>query len=185
MDRFEYYKNLYNLEEEKRIKLNDSLNMPFAIITIIGAIIYTFLTNFKFAECNLNTISFIVIIILSIIALIISIYYMILSYEVFTRFQYEYLPYPDSLEEYYSHLEEMYSGASREQEGLHEHLFETELIERYVRSCSVNSSLNDRKSGFLHRGKRFLIISLILILIAFIPFIINYFYHINLIIQLN
>ncbi|MBX7045713.1 MAG: hypothetical protein K1X86_07725 [Ignavibacteria bacterium] len=187
MNRFDFYKGLYETENNRRTELNDSLNIPLAIIVIVGTVVYTFLSNFKFTEFNFNTWIFIISCSLSTFALIISIIYFSnvfgMSYR--TDYKYRYLAYTDELEGNYRELDALYKDSiehlidvANDNNRTNEH-FENFLIDNYVICCGANTRINDRKSSYLNLGKEYLVLAIVFLVFAFFTFIINYFYHIK------
>lgn len=180
MNRFEFYKSLYEGEEKKWAELNDSLNISLAIIAVIGAAIYTFNTNFHYSEFNFNTWIFVILCSISGLLLLISIIFLINVFALSYLHDYDYRPlgYTDELEGHFMSLQNKYPNSNLERVAMIIKDFENFLIGKYVLSCGANSRINGRKSYYLKIGKEFLVGSLVFVIVAFFPFIVNHFYHI-------
>ena len=48
MDQFDFYKELYFKENERRQEVRNSLNIPIAIITALSSAAYFFITSFDY-----------------------------------------------------------------------------------------------------------------------------------------
>lgn len=169
MSRFEFYKSLYETEINKITELNDSLNIPLAIIGIIGASHFTLIMNFIYNGLFSDTYFFCAFSILSIISLIISVYYLIrvFAFSFRDKYKYRYVEDTDELEEIYRNI--VNDNPMEE--------FENFLIRRYIVCCGTNARINKNKNKSLNIGKEYLAASLILIIGSIITFLINFIYH--------
>lgn len=179
MNRFEFYKSLYESEEKRWTELNNSLNISLAIIAIIGAAIYTFITSFKYG-CYADTVVFIILCSISGLLLLISIYCLmhIFGMSYFHDYKYRPIGYTDELEEHYISLQNKYPKTNLSRVAMITEDFENFLIGKYVVSCVANAKINGKKDTYLIIGKEFLIGSLVFVIGAFFPFLVNHFYHI-------
>lgn len=178
MDRYEFYKSKYDVEIAKTTELNSSLNIPIAIIVAIGAAIYSFSFNFIYTEFNFNTYTFIISIFLSLSFLLVSGGYLtkVFSLTFNKESQYRYIGYSDELEGYYLRLKEYYSTQLEENEDAE---FENFIINEFVINSGANERLNGIKNANLNLGKDFIVLSLFFLLISFVTFMINHFYHLK------
>lgn len=179
MNRFEFYKSLYETEEKKRAEFDDSLNIPLTIIVILGAAIFTIYTNFKYSEFNFNTWLFIISCCVSLLLLLISISYLInvFAFSFRSDYKYRYIEFADELEQHFMSLQNYYSYSADAQRNSAISEFENLLIRRYVICCGANTRINKKKSKYLNLGKEFLVATLISEIISIVTFTINYFYH--------
>jgi len=170
MNRFEFYKSLYETEINKITELNNSLNIPLAIIGVIGASLYTLSMSFVYDETNLNTKIFILLCFLSAIFLLISIVYFVNVFAFSFRkdYNYRFLENTNELEEFFMSMQDQGNSLLE---------FEEFIIRRYVLFCDANARINKVKNTNLNIGKDFLAASLIILIGDFIPFAINHFYH--------
>lgn len=94
---------------------------------------------------------------------------------------YKYRPigYTDELEENYISFLKNSTGTEPEKTNKATEEFENFLIRKYVISCVANAKINGKKDTYLNIGKEFLVGSLVSVISAFVPFLVNYFYHIK------
>jgi hypothetical protein len=117
------------------------------------------------------------------ILLIISIIYLIkvFVFSFQTDYNYRHIGYTDELEEFYMTILNRYPNTNSDRVVMATLDYENFLIERYALFSGANLRINKAWSAYLNRGKVFLVSSLVFVIIAFIPFLVNRFYHIPLI----
>ena len=93
--------------------------------------------------------------------------------------KYRYIEFTDNLENNYKDLRQYYMAMSppNPQQALID--YENSLLENLALTCGANARFNIRKAALLQRGKELLSLSLVFIIGAFIPYFINFFYHIK------
>lgn len=175
MDKFEFYKELYFRENERRREVLNSLNIPIAIITALFSGMYLFVTSFDYQVEYFLTAIFIALISALGICLLLALYFLIRAFSDFTKgYEYSGIPYTKELYDWNKNLEdyyEEYEGSKKKAKKA----FETFITENLVKHTEHNMYVNDKKHGYIYRSKKFLIIALVLSLITLVPFGYNYF----------
>lgn len=161
MTRFDFYKELYYKELERKKALNDSLTLPIGVITGVIAWLFYFYNNYyNKSDLAIPTWVFIIYL-LSLTALILSVLFLILSYFepkfkrkkyfITSAYDYYYIDFADKYENFYK---ENNSKQNKTED------LEELLIEHFISCSQYNTSLNDRKTARLLRTKLFLVSSL-------------------------
>ena len=75
MDQFDFYKELYFKENERRQEVLNSLNIPIAIITALSSVAYFFITSFDYTIDFFLSGIFITLISITGICLLFAIYF--------------------------------------------------------------------------------------------------------------
>lgn len=173
MNRFEFYKEIFFNEFERQKNLNDLLNIPITIITGLLLFLFYGVTNFDFSISTVNAIVFLFLVLSSFISLIISSWFLILSFSRVKKIpkkfgieayhKYYFLPPANKSEEY------------RKGNKLTEEQYEEYLIEHFVSGASENSIINKEKSWNLWRAKKALAFAITFSLLTVIPFLYNHF----------
>jgi len=171
MKHFEFYKELYHKENERRQEILSSLNIPIAVITALATGIYYFITTFEYNTEPFLKGFFILLISFSLLSLLLSIYYLIRAFSNFTKgYEYTGIPYVKELFNWYKELEDYYGSTNKSKKH-----FESFLIENMVKHIDHNMYVNDKKHGYIYKSKKFLVISLVFSFIVFVPYGYNYF----------
>lgn len=175
MNKFDFYKEFYIKENERRQEVLSSFNIPIAIITALSSASYYFITSFDYKIEVFLTAIFIGLISITIVGLLLAIYYLIRAFSDFTKgYEYSGLPYMKELYDWNINLQEYYEQYE-EDSSIADKKYEEYLIEKMVEHTEHNMYVNDKKHGFIYKSKKFLIVSLVLTLITLIPFGYNYF----------
>ena len=178
MNNLEFYLNWYNKEDERKISLENSLNIPIGIITIICILQFYLIKEFDYGiSLMFEKVILILFVSISFIATLITTYYLLKSYHnIYKGFEYKGLPYPsqlldykDKLTSYYKEYKNNYPGIDVEKE------YEKYLLNKYVTFIDQNAYNNDFRSKSLHSSKRYLFCAIFSIFIASVPFIHNFF----------
>lgn len=179
MDRFEFYKELYFKELERKENLNNSLSTPITLITGGIVVIYFFLSVFDFTISVWLSITFILLLSANSIVLIFSSFFLASAYAKVIPFSkpygYLYMADPISLEDYYKSLIEYYQkiGQKDHLEEISGKDLETHVNELLCEYTKSNSEQNDRKTLKMTRSKRCIMIGFFCMLITTIPLSIN------------
>lgn len=175
MDYFNFYKELYFKENERRQEVNSALNIPLAVITALSSGTYFLITSFAYKADSFLSLVFVLLMVLTGITLLISIYFLIRAFSDFSK-GYEYLgiPYVNELYNWHQELEEYCKTYELGKDHTDE-LFETYLLKNLVKHTDHNMYVNDKKLGYIYLSKKFLIGALVLIFISLIPFGNNFF----------
>lgn len=179
MNRLDTYKEFYQKEIERRSQLNNDISIPLGIISILGTGISFYLMNFDFSYSKTINWIFIIMMFLSTFCLLGSVYFLLKSYQVLqTNRVYDYLAYPNEIEEYYKKLTEYYlmlNGNVQIVSDKTNEDFERYFIDAYLRTSTHNMTINDERTTNLYLCKRKLLYCVIFILCSFIPFLyVNY-----------
>lgn len=165
MDHRKFYEDHYFSELERKEKLKSDLQIPIAIITIIGGLLGFFIKNFT-KTGDLHEYFFWVLIIIAVIALVGAIYFLYRSYYSYT---YRYIAPPKQLKDYYDGLADYYK-INQGQTDEADKEFEAYIKERYAACAEVNRWNNNAKSAFLHKANTWLIGAVVSALISAIPY---------------
>ncbi|MBI5216243.1 MAG: hypothetical protein HY960_10865 [Ignavibacteriae bacterium] len=170
MDRFGFYKDMYEREIERTSELNERLTLPVSLVSAIGAGIYYLFTQYLSFEFEIKneTIFFYIFLSLSVVCIIWAIFMLIRSYV--WKYNYYYLPYVSDLEEYFRELQEFY----KDENGITEKDYEEYLIRKLAQATDHNTKLNEVKARNLLQAKRSIVFSLLLIIFALIPFVFTF-----------
>lgn len=152
----EFYKELHNRELKRRKEIEDGVNIPVALITLIIGLITYFLKDEKIL---MQTFLVKILLILIIISLLISSLYIAKSYNnLFKGFEYENLPLPNKLLDFEIEIQN-YNIESSEDEKMD---FENYLRENFADMAAFNKLINDQRSVNLHLSKKYIFISILL-----------------------
>ena len=179
MDRLNFTIDWFHKENERQNTLNDSLNIPIGILTGVFALVFYMFTSFSFSkETNLIIeISFIILIVLTLICWIIVVYFLFRSYNnLFHNYEYKAIPFPTELNEQYEGLE-TYVNENREllEDNITaDTLYEKQIAEMLSEYLNRNIENNDRKSWYLHLAKKFLLVCIISVILCAVPFTIHF-----------
>jgi hypothetical protein len=174
MNRYEFYKDLYFKEIERRSQLNNDISIPVGLATVLATAIFYYFTTYSFKQFFIFEIVFTFTLLSGTVTLCISVYFIIQSYTFFGRnMPYDYIAFPKEIEKYYVDYinYETAIGIAPEQIKINaDTAFENYLLEAYIRTTSKNTCTNDKRSFNLYMSKKYIIISFISLFIAFIPF---------------
>ncbi len=174
---YELYKELYHKENERKAEIVNSLNIPIAVTTAISTGIFYFITNFDYQVEGFLNFIFVGLSSITTICVLLSIYNLIRAFSDFTKgYEYTGIPYVQQLHNWYQELKEYYKehGDKKKTDEADEHL-QQHLVDGFVEHIDHNMYVNDRKTKFVFQSKRWLVISLVSILITAIPFGYNFF----------
>ena len=175
MDILDLYKEHYFFEINRRHQLTSQLSIPIGILIILGGLGAYISKNISICSKNMK-ILFIVLLVISTLFFILTIYYLIRSYYGYT---YRYIPTPKEIDDYRKQLKEYHERVGNSEERVIIEIKEF-LTERYAISTHKNTWNNDSKSGFLHKANTALIYTLLsLLLNASLFFWINSNNHAN------
>jgi len=175
MKQFDFYKELYFKENERRQEVLNSLNIPIAIITALASASYFFITSFDYKIESFLSGIFIALISITGVCLLFAIYFLIRAFSDFTKgYEYSGIPYAKELYDWNKNLEDYFEEYEDDRSLAKKH-YTKFIIENLVKHTEHNMYVNDKKHGYIYRSKKFLIIALILTLITLIPFGYNHF----------
>lgn len=170
MEKLSFYKSIFDKEQNRRNELNNSINQPITLTTILTGLLY-----FIYGKIDLFGSSFlnyvIVILLISSFALLLaSIYFLAISFNnLFSGFEYLDLPKTKELFDYQKEIE-VYNTKSDEEKKVN---FDDYLIGKYVKYSDNFIEINDKRSLYLYKTKRILIAALAVEMVATICFFIK------------
>ncbi len=172
----------YYKEDERKYALDNSLNIPIGILTALIAGIYYVLTKYNYQYENLYLkISFIILILVTILFWIISIYYILLAYnDLYKGYTYDYLPSTDFVAKEEENLKEYYENNKQyfQENNISLQKLVIDNVNKIISNCIINNTYNnDKKSKYLFKSKIHLINCIIIIFLTSILFSINYYQH--------
>lgn len=157
MDRLTFYKSIFDKEQNRRNELNNSVNQPITLVTLLVGLLY-----FLYNNNNLTSNCFIDLIILialcaAFVLFLICIYYLALSFNNFL-IGFSYKDFPKTLELFdYDKKIEIFNATAEEDQ---KQDFEKYLIQKYVEYSDNYVNVNDKRLLNLYKAKKFLIIIL-------------------------
>jgi heme/copper-type cytochrome/quinol oxidase subunit 4 len=175
MNIFEFYKELYFHEIDRKERLDSSVSIPITIITAIIAVMYFLISNFDYTLGISLSISFIITIVITLIFLIISIYQLLILYNnLSSGYKYSYFPFVSDLNKYQNELRDYYSDLG-EDKAKGDSEFNEYLKDNIIKHIDYNIIRNDSRSLTLYKTKKYLLFALLFLFLTLIPFGINYF----------
>lgn len=176
MDRFDYYKEVYYKELENRNDINNSLSLPIGLITGMIAGLFYFLTAFNYKYSVWLSAFFISVVVISVINLVFSIYYLIQAYCKITKgYDYSILADSSVIDSYYLELKNYYSKHLAPNTNADEES-KNYLISEMVRNTDDNQKNNKEKGKHRYNCEKYLIISFIALTTAIPFFTLNYIF---------
>lgn len=173
MDRFEFYKEIFYKENDKKNEINGSLAIPIGILSFIAGSLYFFISTFDLKGVILITVIFILGIVVSSVYLALSICHLIKSLTNFHNgYGYAYLPNADQLEKAYQDMKS-YNNEKGINVEVTDSEYEEELIERMIAATAVNQKLNIKKIKFRFKCQKHMITSFIFLCCCLAPFSYN------------
>lgn len=184
---FDFIKDQYLFELERKNQLRTSLNLPTGVLIVLGSLLGFFAKEFPYNLSTVITIIFFFFLATSTILFLIAVYHLIRSFygrtyafietpgELKTYYD-ELLQHHRNLSDYYKSLEEYYGVEPREKnypepEELAEQDFQEFLSQKYISATNENTWNNDSKSERLHSANLFLIFTLCSTLVCSVPFL--------------
>lgn len=178
MKLLDFFIDWHKSEEERKTSLENSLNIPIGILTVIFAVLFYLISEFDFKySSQVEIIIFLFSSILSFLFSLFSCYFLFKSYNnLFKGYEYMGLPFPtqlfrhnEKLDAYYKQYQANFPDKSGDTE------FEKYLTEKIANHLDTNTYNNDLKAKYLYISKRYLFISVLVLVISFIPFLTNLF----------
>lgn len=178
MDKLEFLIDWYKREEERRNSLETSLNIPIGILTIVFAVHFFLVRDFDFSSgSTLDNGAFLTSIIISVLAAFVTTYLVLKSYHnIESEYLYKGLPLPSQLFKYEKELIDFYEENKADYGDLDgKEKFKEYLVEKFTEHIDRNATNNDNKANFLHQSKRFIFVTLLFMVISFVPYLTNLF----------
>ncbi len=178
MNDLEFYLNWYNKEAERRTDLDNSLSIPIGILTVTFGADFYLLVQYNFNCSNLLINLLLVTLIgISFIASCITSFFLFDSYHHFFKgYTYKAFPFATELHKHKLHLVDYYKQyAASFPNVTGEEKFEEYLITKLTEYLDTNAYINDKKSKAIHLAKGYILIAILSLVLAVVPFIINLF----------
>jgi len=176
MNRFEFYYDWYKREEDKKVNLENSYNLPIIALSAILAYSSFMLDGFDFSNiyCRLNVFFIILLSITAFFGLLV-VFFLFRSYTNFFRTpDYDFFPYPKKLEKWYEDSKKYYKKEKKVKKNKVEVLFEEDMVEQITGYLEKNIVNNEKKAHNLYLAKQLLLCSFLSSIISSIPFLIQY-----------
>lgn len=172
MDRFEFYKELYHKENDRKTEITNSFSIPIAIITALATAFFYLLINYEFDVFPFVDGCFVFLLIITAVLIVFSCFYLIRAFNSINRgFEYKGLPYAEELENWHSDLLTYYEN----NEVKANEDFQNGVIGHLIESIQHNTYTNDIKHSFIYKSKSFMSIGIVFISLTSIPFFINFY----------
>lgn len=175
MDKFEFLKEWFYKEDERKESLNNSINLQLGILTAIIAAIFYILTKYNYSNLPIDTIIFIIFQIGTIIFWLISSYFLLKSYNnLYKGFKYLGFPNGNFINEEYTKLQPYYDQYKDDLDKDLDQLVKDNIEKLLIKNIDNNFYLNDIKSAYLHKSKIHLLNCIITLLLSTLFFSYNY-----------
>lgn len=156
-DSYDFFKENYFFEIDRKNQLARVLNIPFGLLVILGSSLLYIVKNTSIPFYWFEALP----IILGFIIMIFVIYFLIKSYYNYT---YGFVASSEELKKYYTDL-----CAYNQKEA--DKIFLEFVTSEYSKYADINASNNDKKSSYLHKANGALIILLIFVILAWLPYV--------------
>lgn len=174
MDKFDFYKEQYYQEIDRKNDISNSLSTPIGIISALVAGLFYSLTTYDFSLGMALTIPFILLFVLSVVFLSVSVYHLIKAFSDFHNgFDYAYLVDTDDLDKYYKELKVFYKQESTSSDAS-DNDFHEYVLSELIKSTGINQKNN--KSKIFHRFlcNKHMINAFLTMCVLTIPFGVNF-----------
>lgn len=173
MNKLDFWVNWYNKEEERKLSLENSLNIPIGVLIVVFSALFYLFKEFDYEHSTKFEQASLILAGIACLLCTISAYFIGRAYHA-KSYVYNALPMPMSLLDYEKGLIAFYKESKEEHEQVDVNAkVEENLIQTLAACIDVNSANNDRKSHYIYRAKRWLLYSLMTLGVGFIPFFSN------------
>jgi len=163
MNNYAFYKEQYDKEIDRKLHLDNSINIPIGLITIIVGLIYFILKTYPFGVSDSISLIIKVSMTFEILLLFISAYFLGKVYNnLFKGFRYKLLPFSLELKDYQNKLNEFNKQANENDK----EDFENYLINKFIDNSDNNGRINNKRNNNLYIAKTLIFITIILTLIS-------------------
>ncbi|SRR5690554_6901878 len=160
MDSFNFYKSIYDRELSRRVDLDNSINIPITILTLIIGLNSIYIDKAIFESLFHELVLVNAMVILIGFTILISVFFLIKSYNNFFKgFAYRNLALTKEIRKFETQQIPDYNIMVNKEDRL---TFETELIKRLVAVTDDHIIFNDKRGNDLYKAKTLLIVALIL-----------------------
>lgn len=176
MDLFDFYKEVYYKELDKKDEINNSLSIPMSIASAMFAGFFFMATTFCYTESL--CLPFILLISLSCLLLLIAVWYLFRAYNdsgIDGFYSYRALTNTEELANFYELLKEYHIEIKSEKaEDDARKDFREELMKQMISHTSVNQKNNAAKLEYFRLCRKYLLFCMISGALTLFPFGINY-----------
>lgn len=172
MDRYEFYKERYYSELERKGNTIGLHGIPVSLLTALLAAIFYFITNLGFDDIVFSwaAIAFFITIVPSVICIVWAFCHLYKSYT--GGYHYSYIPDTKTLQEHEAKLLNDYKVFTNVNE-IVQKKFRTYLIGTFIDCTAKNTANNDARSGSLFKANRMIVYAVGFIALSSIPFFIH------------
>ena len=163
---FDFIKDRYDFELERKDKLTDALTLPIGVLTVLGSVLGAMAQSFSYVNPVLTR-AFMGFVVADVIAFAVCLVYLACAYHAQA---YVYLPSLKDLHQADTDLKEFYESAGLPQEDASGD-FARSLEGRMIEAADANTASNDRRSSLLHRSRVALFAVLVFTALAALPFV--------------
>ena len=171
----EFYLNWYDKEAERRTALDNSLSIPIGILTVTFGADFYILAQYNF-HCSalLTNIILVALIGVSFISSCITAFFLFDSYHHFFQgYCYKAFPFATELHKHKLDIVDYYQKYSASFPNITgEEKFEEYLITKLTEYLDKNAYNNDKKSKAIHLAKGYILVAILSLVLAVVPFII-------------
>ncbi len=162
---FEFYKDIYFYELERKDKLLQQVGLAIAILTIIGNLIGYFLKGFCLVEFLWSDLPFYSCFIVGLIFTVISFWFVVssLSY----GFYYGYISTPKEIQNALTQIDSYNETVTGKDVIDGENAFYINTIDQFTEYADRNFKNNTKRYGYIFWGFRYAIFALIALILAF------------------
>jgi len=176
MDQFDFHKELYHIENDRRYTISESLSIPIAIVTGLLSFLFYLVTSFDYTQDGCMECGFLLFAVIGGIPLCVAVYSLIRAFSnLTTGFEYKGLPYPKDLLDHRQKLVAYYTQYGKGEPEANEK-YQQYLIEKFAEHADHNTLVNDQKTRHVFNAKRSMVYALVGIGLACIPFGYNFFH---------
>lgn len=173
MSKLDFWINWYNKEEERKLSLENSLNIPIGVLVVVFSALWYLFNEFDFEHSTTFEKVSLVFAGITFLTCAFAAYFIGRAYHTNT-YVYEALPIPQALLDHEKALIEYYKEHKEEYENVDVNAkFDYDLIQILAKCIDVNSANNDRKSHYIYQAKRYVLYSLVALGLGSVPFLTN------------
>jgi hypothetical protein len=186
MEAFDFFREQYLLENERREHINNAIGIPMAIITAEVTAMFVLATSFDNESVKWCLILFWILFVISAFALIVSAHYLsgvfVSKFPFFNAsnsFLYKQVQYPDRLLDWHKDLVSYYQtyGSSTPANNiLVDEAFKAGLMQQFADFATVNAKHNDQKGEDLFYSKLTILYSLFFLFMSIFPYGYSFFH---------
>lgn len=172
MNLYDFYREHYFFEIERKDKLNSSLSLPIGIVALLAGVVSVVVKSVSL-PLSANEIILLGLLTCTAFSLVISCFFLIRAY---WGHSYKYLPYSKELYEFHKNLTTYYVSSGHPHETA-DAQSKSELTEhvlvQYTDDATFNAQANNKKSAILFQANRYIVAALVFL----VPAIPAYWYQ--------